>query len=122
MPRGKKTNGASGVLPKFVSCPLSDEEVRVVQSHLLDDAGVCDYLAKLLDSGHKLSISLDDYNDCVVVTVTLPASEKREEALALPARGPGIYEALSVSAYKFHEKLDGDITSASVEQVKRSWS
>ena len=121
MPRAKSNSGGKNGLPTFIASKLSEEQQAFVQQHLLDDAGMVDFAVKLVEGGYKLSLSWDDWNDCVVCTITLKGDKPGDNGSALSSRGPGVYEALSVAAFKFHEVFAGDLRGAPKEASKQQW-
>lgn len=122
MPRKNAINGRNSKLPTFVSCILSDDDRKHVEAHLLSDAECMDFVVKMVEQGLKVSFGWDSWNDAALCTITSKGIEESEAGSALSSRGPGIYEALSVAAYKFYEKLGGDLSAAPVESNKRTWS
>jgi hypothetical protein len=81
-----------------------------------------DFVVKMVEAGLKISLGWDSWNDAVLCTITAKGAEEGDTGSALSSRGPGIHEALTVSAYKFHEKLGGDLSAAPIESNKRTWS
>lgn len=122
MPRAKPNNGRNNTLPSFVSCSLSDQDRTYVEAHLLSDAGCMDFVVKMVEAGLKVSFGWDSWNDAALCTITSKGIEEGKPGSALSSRGPGIYEAISVAAYKFYEKLGGDLSAAPVDSSKRTWS
>lgn len=122
MPRSKTTNGSKNTLPVFVSCTLSDADKATCEAHLLDDAGIVDFLVKMVEKDIKVSLGYDSWNDAVLCTLTQKSQKDGGAGSALSSRGPGVYEAVTVSAFKFFEKLAEDLQGAPQETQKRSWS
>ena len=121
MPRAKSKSGPKHGMPEFVSCNLVEEEMVYVQSHLLDDAALGDFLVKCVEASYKVSLVWDDWNDTCMCTLTCKGKAEGDPGLCLASRGPGVQEAVSVSAYKLFHKLDGDLSAAPRQVTKQAW-
>lgn len=121
MPRAKHNSGGNTPLPQFVSCPLTEDELEHCRKAPLDDGHIVDFIVKVVENGCKLSFGWDAWNECVTCTQTRANADKSKAGIALTSRGPDFHGAITVAAYKFYVKLDGDMGAASPEITKNQW-
>lgn len=122
MPRGKQAGGVKNVLPPFIACNLSPDELAQAQAHIFEDAGVVAFFIQCVELKYRVSATYDEFNDCVSVTVTSKADENGKGGVALSSRGPGLAEACTIASYKLNEKLDCDLSNGDVTKTKSQWS
>ncbi len=108
-------------MPEFIACTLTEGEMAVVQEHCLSDADIVDFLVKCAEGGIKVSIGYDDYNDTCGCTLTVKPATPSGKGKALHSRGPSVQDAITVSAFKLHEKLGGSLDAGEIQETKRQW-
>lgn len=118
-PRMTGTNGGS--LPQFVSCELTDDEKSTVRNNLFSCEEVIDFLEELQSEGYRVAISHDVRSDCVGLYVTATDPDHENHGLALSARGPTLIGAITVIAFKHHNKLGENWRTGSPSGSRDIW-
>jgi len=121
VPRAKATNGGNNVLPTFISCQLTEAEFTKLAAGVLPDSEIVDFIVKVAEAEIKFSVGYDSFNDTFGCTLTTKGVDNKTPGRALHSRGPSVQEAVTVAAYKFYEKLGGDLGSGTLASKGSQW-
>lgn len=87
----------------FVNCTLTSPQKKEFEALYTTDAGELHReFALVIGTGHKVSATWDDENQCYIVSAMGKAEDHRNYGKCLTARSDDLYEAMALLAYKHH--------------------
>lgn len=97
----KPTKGKNDWSVEFISLPLvTDQKDSFIAWAQEASADIEVFVAQLLGSGYKLSMTLDATNNCVIVTATCKEERSPNNGYAMSSRSDTWLEALLMTVYK----------------------
>ena len=92
----------------FVQFELTDEQRLMCKSTAVDPDDIDAWMSRLLESGYKVSLKYDDYNQCFACFVVAPDADDPNEGLILSGRGSSPFKALKQAWFKDVRMLAGE--------------
>lgn len=104
----------------FVNCTLDRVQKKAFEEQYSKEAAELHReFALLIGTGHKVSATWDDENQCYIVTAMGKAEDHVNYAKCLTARSDDLYEAMALLAFKHHHIYkDGSWT---VDKRDKQW-
>lgn len=111
----KKPKNTSGV--KWVDISLSVAESKAMKEAYAQGDKLSDDLERIIDSGYKITLSADTYNECFACYI-IPKDEKNPNfGMILTARGSDIWKAARGALFRHYVLFQGDKWTDHEKQV-----
>lgn len=105
----------------FVNVRLEpDDKPRFLEWQKANQADLAQYIGEMLGSGYKVSVNLDDKNDCYIVAVTGTTNCRDNRGLCMTTRSDDWLEAICMAVFKHYVICDAG-SWGTPEQHNQSW-
>lgn len=106
-PKARTPNKPQSLEAVFLQCDLTQETKRELVKWVSEERDYFDLIERTVDSGIKVSLSKDTYNDCFMCSLSRNlVIEGKAATYILVGRGGNLLQALQAVLYKHFIMLD----------------
>lgn len=117
----KSKSDAERVFNGFVSCELDQETKVAAREWVRSQSDWWEHVLKLVDSGYKVSFSVDRYNDTHQCSLTCSDEASPNYGWCLVGRGPDPDSALGMACYKHYFVLSETWGETASHRQRDEW-
>lgn len=93
---------------EWVDMSLSKAEGDTMRKVYDDGEKVYADIERILDSGYKLTLSADEYNDCMACYIIPKGDDHVNAGAILTARGSDVWKAIRGALFRHYHLFNGD--------------